>query len=103
MLNRANGTTTPDLWSSRPREAVSSVDFDEWLAYVAADRGIGIVPALAAELAAHPGVTYHPIKDAPEVTVSLVTRARDRRPAAAALAEWAAQRSRLPRSAQTQA
>lgn len=52
---------------------------------------------------AHPGVTYHPIKDAPEVTVSLVTRARDRRPAAAALAEWAAQRSRLPRSAQTQA
>ncbi len=97
VLNRANGTTTPDLWRSRPKEAVSCVDFDEWLAYVAADRGIGIVPALAAELAPHPGVTYHPIKDAPEVTVSLVTRARDRRPAATALADWAVQRSRPAR------
>lgn len=97
VLYRANGTTTPDLWRSRPKEAVSCVDFDEWLAYVAADRGIGIVPALAAELAPHPGVTYHPIKDAPEVTVSLVTRARDRRPAATALADWAVQRSRPAR------
>lgn len=29
VLNRANGTTTPDLWRSRPKEAVSCVDFDE--------------------------------------------------------------------------
>ncbi|MEL4357603.1 MULTISPECIES: LysR family transcriptional regulator [unclassified Luteococcus] len=89
VVNRATGTTQASLWTPPARVAASCSNFDEWQAYVAADRGIGVVPALAAELAPHPGIQYHRIPDAPAVTVAIVCRSQDRRPATLALSAWA--------------
>lgn len=90
VVNRSSGTIRPTLWNPPPKEAVACANFDEWLAYVAADRGIGVVPGLAADLAPHSGVEYHPIPDAPPVVLQLVYRRGDTRPATATLAAWAA-------------
>lgn len=96
VVNRISGTARPSLWNPPLREAVACANFDEWLAYVAADRGIGVVPALAAELAPHPGVDYHPIPDAPPVVLQIVHRRTDIRPATRALLAWARRKAAAP-------
>ncbi|SJN36260.1 hypothetical protein FM114_10010 [Luteococcus japonicus LSP_Lj1] len=56
-----------------------------------------MVLASAAELAPHPGIQYHHITDAPPVTVAIVHRRQDLRPATLALAAWAVAVSERPR------
>lgn len=73
VVNTESGTTTPDSWSDPDpdRETVACRNFDEWIELIAADRGIGIVPALATHRAPHPDVVYRELPDIPTSTLYL--------------------------------
>ncbi|MGW6422396.1 LysR family transcriptional regulator [Nocardia sp. NPDC055053] len=73
VVNTESGTTTPDSWSDPDpdRETVTCRNFDEWIELIAADRGIGVVPALAAQRAPHPDVVYRELPDIPTSTLYL--------------------------------
>ncbi|MFI7100087.1 LysR family transcriptional regulator [Streptomyces sp. NPDC050161] len=77
------GTVGPHLWpdGERPEIAHEYRNFDEWLAAIAAGRGIGVAPHCAREYG-HPSVTYVPIADAPPVPFTLVRPARGAHPLA---------------------
>ncbi len=85
VINRVTGTTQPSLWEPAPQHVTYCANYNQWLVYVASDRGIGVVPALAARLSPHPGIEYHPIPQAPGIKVRLVLREQDQRPAASRL------------------
>ncbi|MFF6774169.1 LysR family transcriptional regulator [Streptomyces sp. NPDC012637] len=91
VLNAVSGTTTLDLWppDARPRATRTVANTDDWLAAIAAGRGIGVSSASTAALHPHPGVTYRPLLDAPPLPVLLAWRATARHPATGALAELA--------------
>lgn len=76
VVNTVNGTTRADTVTGvgAGQEVVECASFDEWLAYVAANRGIGIVPSMARERAPHPRVEYLEIEDAPALSVHLAYR-----------------------------
>ncbi len=67
VVNTESGTTTADSWpdSAPGRETVSCRNFDEWIELIAADRGIGVVPALAVHRAPRPDVVYRELPDIP--------------------------------------
>ncbi|MFC9473061.1 LysR family transcriptional regulator [Nocardia sp. NPDC056952] len=73
VINTESGTTTPDCWpdSAPGRETVTCRNLDEWIELIAADRGIGAVPALAAHRAPHPEVVYRELPDIPDSTLYL--------------------------------
>ncbi|MEV6362523.1 LysR family transcriptional regulator [Nocardia asteroides] len=73
VVNTESGTTTPDCWPDPDpdRETVTCRNFDEWIELIAADRGIGAVPALATHRAPHPGVVYRELPDIPPSTLYL--------------------------------
>lgn len=73
VVNTVSGTTGPWSWpvEQAPQRIVPCTNYDEWLECVAADRGIGVVPTVAARRSAHSGVSFVPITDAPPVPVRL--------------------------------
>lgn len=73
VVNTQSGTTTPDCWPDPDpdREIVTCRNFDEWIELVAADRGIGAVPAIAVHRAPHPDVVYRELPDIPPSTLYL--------------------------------
>ena len=73
VVNTVSGTTGPGSWEpeQRPRTLVTCGNYDAWLELVAADRGVGVVPAIAARRSGHSTIRYLPIRDAPEVPVCL--------------------------------
>ncbi|MFB8003951.1 LysR family transcriptional regulator [Nocardia sp. NPDC056000] len=73
VVNTESGTTTPECWPNPDpaREIVTCRNFDEWIELVAADRGIGAVPALAAQRAPHLRVAYRELPDIPASTLYL--------------------------------
>ncbi|MEU3711460.1 LysR family transcriptional regulator [Streptomyces catenulae] len=73
VVNTVTGTTNPGSWhpAAAPRTVVPCANYDEWLETVAADRGVGVVPALAARRAAHSGVRFIPLTNAPTIPVRL--------------------------------
>ncbi|MEU8616515.1 LysR family transcriptional regulator [Streptomyces sp. NPDC048623] len=87
VLNTVSGTTTLDLWppDQRPRSTLTVANTDDWLAAIAAGRGIGVSSASTAALHPHPGVTYRPLRDAPPLPVVLAWRPAAPHPATAAL------------------
>ncbi|MFJ3900223.1 LysR family transcriptional regulator [Streptomyces sp. NPDC090025] len=91
VLNAVSGTTTLALWPSptRPRTTLTVANTDDWLAAIAAGRGIGVSSASTATLHPHPGVTYLPLRDAPPLPVLLAWREGARHPATGALGEVA--------------
>ncbi|MFF3765741.1 LysR family transcriptional regulator [Streptomyces sp. NPDC001922] len=76
VLNSVSGLTTPDLWPGGPRPAatLTVANTDDWLAAIAAGRGVGVTAAATTSIHAHPGVTYVPVTGAPDVPVFLAWR-----------------------------
>jgi DNA-binding transcriptional LysR family regulator len=76
VVNTLSGTTGPWSWpaGAGPERIVETGNFDEWLESVATDRGIGVVPDVAARRNIHSAVRYVPLTNAPPVPVSLVFR-----------------------------
>ncbi|WP_069165154.1 LysR family transcriptional regulator [Nocardia altamirensis] len=78
VVNVVSGTTDAGSWDPADphRPIITCQNFDEWIELVAADRGIGGVPALARSRAPHPGVVYVDIPDAPPSHVYLAWHAK---------------------------
>ncbi|GAA1228562.1 LysR family transcriptional regulator [Prauserella halophila] len=73
VVNTVSGTTGDWSWPGGERsvEIVTCTNYDEWLENVAADRGIGVVPVMAARRSNHSGVRFIPLTGAPPVPVRL--------------------------------
>ncbi|MER7024142.1 MULTISPECIES: LysR family transcriptional regulator [Streptomyces] len=73
VVNTVTGTTTPDSWppDAAPKTVIPCANYDEWLETVAADRGVGVVPALAARRVTHSGLRFVPLTGAPVLPVRL--------------------------------
>ncbi|MFF8695077.1 LysR family transcriptional regulator [Streptomyces sp. NPDC015144] len=76
VLNTVSGTTTVELWppGGRPSATLTVANTDDWLAAIAAGRGVGVSGASTASMHPHPGVAYRPLTDAPPVPVLLARR-----------------------------
>jgi DNA-binding transcriptional LysR family regulator len=76
VVNTASGTTGPWCWPNGdgPRRYVETANFDEWLESVAAGRGLGIVPDVAARRIHHPALRFRPLTGAPPSPVHLAYR-----------------------------
>jgi DNA-binding transcriptional LysR family regulator len=81
VVNVASGTTGPWSWPAGegPKTIVETMNFDEWIESVAADRGIGVIPDVAVRRNIHPGVRFIPLRGAPQspVVLALLPRARN--------------------------
>jgi DNA-binding transcriptional LysR family regulator len=90
LIDRRTGTTTPDLWPAGARPRLQDTrDIDDWLALIAAGRGIGITPEGTTAQYRRDGVVFRPLRDAPPITVQMIWRRHDPHPsthAAVALA-----------------
>ncbi|AYJ47318.1 LysR family transcriptional regulator [Rhodococcus sp. P1Y] len=78
VVNTLSGSTTADsipvAEDGEPRVVITCRNFEEWLEIIAAGRGIGIVPELAARRISHPGLRFLPIDGAPPTQVRLAWR-----------------------------
>ncbi|MCX3060847.1 LysR family transcriptional regulator [Streptomyces beihaiensis] len=86
-LNTVSGTTTLDLWppATRPTATLTVANTDDWLAAIAAGQAVGITSTATSGLHPHPGVTYLPLTDAPDLPVLLARRRGPGHPSAPAL------------------
>lgn len=73
VVNTVSGTTGPWSWppGHRPRTIIETRNFDEWLESVAADRGIGVVPEVAARRTIHPALRFLTLINAPPSPVAI--------------------------------
>lgn len=73
VINTVSGNTGPALWERghRPRRIVECRNYDEWVALVAAGRGVGATPRSAAFTHGHSGVEFIPLEDAPPVPLCI--------------------------------
>jgi DNA-binding transcriptional LysR family regulator len=74
IVSSVTGTTTLELWPTRPRPTVGAdmPTIDDWLIAIATSNGVGVTPASTATLHPHPDVRFVPISDAPTVPLILV-------------------------------
>ncbi|WP_113690893.1 LysR family transcriptional regulator [Amycolatopsis albispora] len=74
VVNTVSGATSPHLWppGNQPSQVVECGSYDEWLAIIAAGRGIGSTTLSAARAHTHARVTYLPLRDAPRVALRLL-------------------------------
>jgi DNA-binding transcriptional LysR family regulator len=72
-MNPVSGATTLGLWpvTNRPTETVTTTNTDDWLAVIAAGGAVGVSSAATAAMHLHPGVSYRPLTDAPDIPVLL--------------------------------
>ncbi|MER5885146.1 LysR family transcriptional regulator [Streptomyces sp. NPDC001941] len=91
VLNTVSGTTTVELWpeGGRPSATLTVGNTDDWLAAIAAGRGVGVSAASTAGMHPYPGVEFRPLTDAPPLRVTLAWRDGDTHPAVGALLEVA--------------
>ncbi|OBJ55416.1 LysR family transcriptional regulator [Mycobacterium asiaticum] len=80
VVNTTSGTTGPWSWPAGegPGKMVETLNFDEWIESVAADRGLGVIPDVAVRRNIHPGVRFIPLRGAPPSPVALVFLPRHR-------------------------
>lgn len=73
VINTVSGNTGLALWESghRPRKTVECHNYDEWVALVAAGRGVGATPRSAAFTHGHPGLEFIPLREAPPVPLCI--------------------------------
>lgn len=82
LVDRRTGTTTAELWPEGERPVIEHTrDVDDWLAAIAAGRGIGITPASTASQYRREGIVFRPLRHAPPVTVHMIWRRHDPHPA----------------------
>ncbi len=80
VVNTVSGATSADLWppEQRPERVIECGSYDEWLAIIAAGRGIGSTTTSAAEAHIHARVTHVPLNGAPPVALRLLWPTRRR-------------------------
>ncbi|OBJ85376.1 LysR family transcriptional regulator [Mycobacterium asiaticum] len=80
VVNITSGTTGPWSWPAGegPEKMVETLNFDEWIESVAADRGLGVIPDVAVRRNIHPGVRFIRLRGAPPSPVALVFLPRHR-------------------------
>ncbi|OBK93067.1 LysR family transcriptional regulator [Mycobacterium asiaticum] len=80
VVNTTSGTTGPWSWPAGegPEKIVETLNFDEWIESVAADRGLGVIPDVAVRRNIHPGVRFITLRAAPPSPVALVFLPRHR-------------------------
>ncbi|MEV7426225.1 MULTISPECIES: LysR family transcriptional regulator [unclassified Streptomyces] len=83
MVNTISGTTGPALWpaDAGPLTTRTVANTDDWLAAIAAARGVGVTSTSTAAMHPHPGIAYRPLTDAPPVPVHLAWRREAPHPA----------------------
>lgn len=85
VVDRRTGTTTPELWPTGARPALSHTkDIDDWLAAITTGRCIGITPESTATQYRREGVVFRPLRGTAPVPVHVVWPRRDPHPATAA-------------------
>ncbi len=74
VINTGNGSTSQAQWpeGGQPARTVECASYDEWVALVAAGRGVGSIGRSAAQVSAHPGLVFIPLQDGPSATLRLV-------------------------------
>lgn len=74
VVNTVSGATSPGDWppENQPAQVVECGSYDEWLAIIAAGRGIGSTTTSAARTHTHARVTYLPLRNAPQVVLHLL-------------------------------
>lgn len=79
VVNTMSGTTGPWSWpqGDGPERIVETASFDEWIESVAANRGIGIVPEVAARRISHPTIIFIGIDNAPQIPVQIAFASRN--------------------------
>ncbi|GAB3046593.1 LysR family transcriptional regulator [Sediminivirga luteola] len=82
VVNTLNGNTRPGLWppGKRPPRTVECRNYDEWIALIAAGRGVGATAASAAGSYLHTGIVYIALTGAPPVPLKLAWLPRRRSP-----------------------
>jgi DNA-binding transcriptional LysR family regulator len=81
LIDRRTGTTTPELWPADARPRIQDTrDIDDWLAIIAAGRGIGITPEGTKAQYQRDGVVFRPLRDAPLIPVQMVWRRHEPHP-----------------------
>jgi hypothetical protein len=73
VINTASGSTRVDLWdpAHRPEKVVECDNYDEWIALIAADRGVGATAMSAASANTPAGVTFIALDEAPPASLRL--------------------------------
>jgi DNA-binding transcriptional LysR family regulator len=73
VVNTVSGTTGAALWppDRRPARTVEVTSTEDWLAAIAAGRGVGVTVSATAELSRYPGVRFLPLTGTQPVPVSL--------------------------------
>ncbi|MGW8378198.1 LysR family transcriptional regulator [Streptomyces sp. ODS28] len=78
IVNTVSGATGPEDWpeGERPARVVECGSYDEWLALIAAGRGVGSTTTSAARAHTHARVAHLPLRGAPRVTLRLLWPSR---------------------------
>ncbi|AZI59179.1 LysR family transcriptional regulator [Nakamurella antarctica] len=85
-INPASGSTTLDLWPPQsPPATITVANTDDWLSAIASGRAVGVTAAATGELHRYPGVTYLPLRGAPDLPVYFATKNPPTHPAVDAL------------------
>jgi DNA-binding transcriptional LysR family regulator len=73
IINSTSGSTRTDLWrpEHRPEQVIECDNYDEWIALIAAGRGVGATPLSASSTHAHAGVVFVTLTDAPPAPLLL--------------------------------
>lgn len=90
VLNSVSGTTTLGLWPDaiRPSAVLEVGNTDDWLAAIAAGRGVGVSPSATADIHPYPGVIYRRLSDAPDLPLHLAWNDPPSHPAVTQLAAF---------------
>jgi DNA-binding transcriptional LysR family regulator len=78
-IDTVTGTTSSQLWaaSDGPSATRPIHGVDDWLTVIAAGQAIGMTSEATTKQHPRPGVVYRPVRDAPQVPVSLAWRRDD--------------------------
>jgi DNA-binding transcriptional LysR family regulator len=83
LVDRRTGSTTAELWPEGTAPVLAETqDIDDWLALIAAGRGIGITPESTVHQYRREGVAFRAVRDAPPITVQLIWPRHDPHPSA---------------------
>ncbi|RJQ80418.1 LysR family transcriptional regulator [Pseudonocardiaceae bacterium YIM PH 21723] len=88
VVNPVSGITSADLWSTS-MSTLPVANTDDWVATIAAGRGLGVTTTATPDLYPYPGVVYLPLSDGPPVPVHLAWCAPPSHPSVPDLVELA--------------
>ena len=75
-IDSTTGTTVPELWPphDRPQHLRHTHTVEDWVNVIAAGHAVGMTTVATSKQFRHPDIAYRPMRDVPDVTVSLAWR-----------------------------